>query len=370
MRVSARRMNDLWGRMGLALLFSAALLLNGVLCQDDDPAATDAPARGDDVVTDAPDSDPQTPIEISPPTDLPAGDAGDAADTSATAAPDSTGAVDQPADTDATAAPDAAPDAGADTGATAAPAGDADQATQEAPAATPDNREFIVNSQINMIFPDLIVTDAPVVVEEKTEDPEPISVKCVSQHADPILKVELASAPDCETVKAAVEEQICKDKTICKISIVQDGEVLTLAGLTVDENKNEVMQSLSEGELKEKLGVLKTEPVAQQGSNVLVAILVTGLLLAAALIGGYVWLNRRRGNGKGMRLAEDSYPVDEENQGNTLVSVAPLNPPEPQEKPAINGSGGEAPADGVKTQAPAATNGHSTAKTPVADTEL
>lgn len=57
--------------------------------------------------------------------------------------------------------------------------------------------------------------------------------------------------------------------------------------------------------------------------------------------------------------------ADEENQGNTLVSVAPLNPPEPQEKPSQNGESPEA----VKTQnPPAATNGHSATKT--ADTEL
>lgn len=55
--------------------------------------------------------------------------------------------------------------------------------------------------------------------------------------------------------------------------------------------------------------------------------------------------------------------ADEENQGNTLVSVAPLNQPEPQEKPSLNG---ESP-EGVITP-PAATNGHSTTKT--ADTEL
>lgn len=60
--------------------------------------------------------------------------------------------------------------------------------------------------------------------------------------------------------------------------------------------------------------------------------------------------------------AEDAYPVDEENQGNTLVSVAPLNPLETQEKPA-NGDSQEA----AKTQPPP-TNGHSTTKT--ADTEL
>lgn len=61
--------------------------------------------------------------------------------------------------------------------------------------------------------------------------------------------------------------------------------------------------------------------------------------------------------------AEESYMADEANQGNTLVSVAPLNPPESQEKPSQNGESLE-----VKIQSPpAATNGHSTTK---ADTEL
>ena len=58
--------------------------------------------------------------------------------------------------------------------------------------------------------------------------------------------------------------------------------------------------------------------------------------------------------------------MDQENQGNTLVSVAPLiPPPETEEKPSENGEAPEAP----KTEpAPPPTNGHSTAKT--ADTEL
>lgn len=63
--------------------------------------------------------------------------------------------------------------------------------------------------------------------------------------------------------------------------------------------------------------------------------------------------------------AEEAYPVDQENQGNTLVSVAPLNPPpETQEKPSVNGESPEA----AKTQLSPPTNGHSTTKT--ADTEM
>ncbi|XP_077075049.1 uncharacterized protein cd34 isoform X2 [Siphateles boraxobius] len=98
---------------------------------------------------------------------------------------------------------------------------------------------------------------------------------------------------------------------------------------------------------------------------VFVSVLVSGLLLAAIIVGIFYFKCHRRTNSKGMKLAEESYMADEENQGNTLVSVAPLNQPEPQEKPSLNGESQEA----VKPQTlPAATNGHSTTKT--ADTEL
>lgn len=55
-----------------------------------------------------------------------------------------------------------------------------------------------------------------------------------------------------------------------------------------------------------QLVVLNAEPMAKQSSAVLVSILVTGLLVAAGLIGGYLWMNHRKGNGKGMRLVRDS----------------------------------------------------------------
>ncbi|XP_026776454.3 uncharacterized protein cd34 isoform X2 [Pangasianodon hypophthalmus] len=106
-------------------------------------------------------------------------------------------------------------------------------------------------------------------------------------------------------------------------------------------------------------------PDTQSGQpHVFVPVLVCGLILAAALIGGYVVRNRYCRKASGMKLAEESYMTDEDNQGNTLVSVAPLNPPESSEKPSQNGESLEA----VKIQnPPAATNGHSTTK---ADTEL
>lgn len=61
----------------------------------------------------------------------------------------------------------------------------------------------------------------------------------------------------------------------------------------------------------------------------------------------------------------ESFQVDEENQANTLVSVAPL-PQEPLDKPTVNG---ESPPENGTNPAPT-TNGHSATQTPVADTEM
>ncbi|XP_056096513.1 uncharacterized protein cd34 [Rhinichthys klamathensis goyatoka] len=137
---------------------------------------------------------------------------------------------------------------------------------------------------------------------------------------------------------------------------------------TASNNHGEAIQGkVSNQESSQLESEKKTEEKTASGSSpaVFVSVLVTGLLLAAIIVGIYYFKCHRRTNGKGMKLAEESYMADEENQGNTLVSVAPLNQPEPQEKPSLNGESQEA----VKPQTPpAATNGHSTTKT--ADTEL
>ncbi|KAG7236928.1 hypothetical protein INR49_000012 [Caranx melampygus] len=70
----------------------------------------------------------------------------------------------------------------------------------------------------------------------------------------------------------------------------------------------------------------RLRPPSSSGSAVLAGILVSGLLLAAGITVGYCKYLRKT-DPKGVKLAEDACPVDPENQGNTLVSVAPLNPP-------------------------------------------
>nr|CAZ61328.1 CD34a molecule [Oncorhynchus mykiss] len=138
---------------------------------------------------------------------------------------------------------------------------------------------------------------------------------------------------------------------------------LVLCTLLLHSGVKDLSESLNSQDIKGQLGVVNAAPQwGKHSSTVLVSLLISGLLLAAALIGGYCLKKHCRHNAKGMRLAEDAYPVDEENQGNTLVSVAPLNTLETREKPA-NGDSQEA----AKTQPPP-TNGHSTAN--LADTEL
>uniref|UniRef100_A0A3B3UY61 Si:ch211-286o17.1 n=1 Tax=Poecilia latipinna TaxID=48699 RepID=A0A3B3UY61_9TELE len=65
------------------------------------------------------------------------------------------------------------------------------------------------------------------------------------------------------------------------------------------------------------------------------------------------------------KLRSKSFQVDEENQANTLVSVAPL-PQEPADKPTANG---ESPPENGTNPTPT-TNGHSATQNPVADTEM
>ncbi|KAK5864180.1 hypothetical protein PBY51_001141 [Eleginops maclovinus] len=178
------------------------------------------------------------------------------------------------------------------------------------------------------------------------------------------VKVSL-STDNCEETKRIIQENPAGwcSKDSCNLKVFQDGNTVLVS--SEDANPATLADALKNEHLKEKLGVTKTETPSSSGSSVFVGILVSGLLAAAAITVGYLKCPRR-GEAKGVRLAEEAYPADQENQGNTLASVAPLNPPpETPEKPSINGETPEA----EKPEHPLApTNGHSTTKT--ADTEL
>ncbi|XP_008291610.1 uncharacterized protein cd34 [Stegastes partitus] len=325
MAASMWGMNGLCRRMAGVLVLCTLLLSCEVMCQDDAP--TDAPA-GDASGTTV------------------AADAGDAS--GATAAPD------------AGATPTAA--AGGDSDASAAPGDSLSLTTNTNLALNPDSQDggtSVITAAPDQVNP--VVTDNSAVVRTVVPD-----VNCVGEELSPesiAIKAEVATT-DCEATKLIIQENPAAwcDKENCKLEIFQEGNKVSVA--SNDAKASTLAEALQSKTLKDKLGLTKAEVPSSSNYSVFVGILITGLLAALALTVGY-FKCQRRPDPKGAKLAEEAYPADQENQGNTLVSVAPLNPPpETQEKPSVNGESPEA----AKTQPPPPTNGHSTAKT--ADTEL
>ncbi|XP_054465511.1 uncharacterized protein cd34 [Anoplopoma fimbria] len=314
MAVSMWRMNGPWRRMAGVLVLCALMLNNEVMCQNS--TATGAPALPTDTAT-----------------------------TAAATAPD-TGAT---------------PKAAA---ASAAPAEITLLTTIG--GIVPDNSNVgdtsgIIGTTAAPIIQDNVVPDVSHIV--RTVVP---GVVCVGKEDIPESNAVRAvvKTDDCQATKDIIQKNPASwcHKENCNIKIFQDGNTALVA--SDDANLDTLAEALKSENLKEKLGVTKTETPPSSSSAVFVGILVSGLLAALGIIVGYLKCPRRTDT-KGVRLAEEAYPADQENQGNTLVSVAPLNPPpEAPEKPSVNGETPEAD----KAQPPPPTNGHSTTKT--ADTEL
>uniref|UniRef100_UPI0037E8BB21 uncharacterized protein cd34 n=1 Tax=Semicossyphus pulcher TaxID=241346 RepID=UPI0037E8BB21 len=324
------RMNGLWRRMAGVLLLCALLLSNEVMCQDDAQAdPTDAPAAD------------------------PAADPGAVTDASAaSAAPGASAAPDAgAAPTDAAAAAKSA--ASAAPGASGIPATIVTVVT----VSNPDGSISVTDSPAAPVAPEVTTILKTVV---------PV-VKCVGKDDIPesdAIKVSVETT-DCEATKRIIQENPAGwcNKDNCNLEISQDGKTIKMA--SDDAKLSTLADAVQSSALKDKLGVTKVETPSSSSSSVFAGILVSGLLAAIGITAGY-FKCQRRGDAKGVRLAEEAYPVDQENQGNTLVSVAPLNPPpDTLEKPSVNGESPEA----AKTEpTPPPTNGTSTTKT--ADTEL
>ncbi|XP_034445793.1 uncharacterized protein si:dkey-261h17.1 isoform X1 [Hippoglossus hippoglossus] len=352
MAASMWRMNWLWRRMAGVLVLCALLLSNEVICQDDSTAApevaTASLTAGANAATDAAAPDAATPDAAAP----------------AAAAPD--------AATPGAAAPDAS---AAPTAADSATAGGQDPAASVVPGDNPFPATIVTVA----LFPDkmdggnsgtiVAPSDSNNGIDDVSSVVKLVSpgVKCVGKDDIPesnAVKVVVVTE-NCEVSKGIIQANpaVWCNTINCTLEIFQDGNNMLVT--SEDAKMGTLAEALQSEHLKDKLGVKSTEIPSSSGSSVFVGVLVTGLLAAIATTAGYLKC-QRRADPKGVRLAEEAYPVDQENQGNTLVSVAPLNPPpETQEKPSENGESPEAP----KTEpAPPPTNGHSTAKT--ADTEL
>lgn len=303
----------------------------------------------------------------------------------ATAAP-TAGASDATQAADAAAASDAVSSSGAGVAPTAA-AGEG-----SASSAAPQDSSFTVITVSSGVSPDSkdgdtsgtsgttpapigrINVDGPVVAIDDSLTVKVVPrVRCVGEgeiSENSGVEVEVATS-DCEESKNIIQGNPAKwcNKQECELKIFQKDKTMLVA--SEDAKLTALSETLQSEPLKTRLGVTKVETPSSSssGSSVFVGILVSGLLAALGITIGY-FKCQRRADTKGVRLAEEAYPVDQDNQGNTLVSVAPLNPPaETPEKPSVNGESPEA----AKTQPPPPTNGHSantTATTKTADTEL
>ncbi|XP_029006287.1 hematopoietic progenitor cell antigen CD34 isoform X2 [Betta splendens] len=195
-------------------------------------------------------------------------------------------------------------------------------------------------------------------------------VVCVSKEAvqdKNAVSLKLKSSSNCKDTKAKIQsvlQELCGED--CKLEIYQEdnSDETIVSGKYVEDDVTGMAHKFNNVNIKDKTDVEEAVPRwGRKSKLVLVSLLLAGLLLAALLTAGY-YLKTHRKNSKGVRLAE-SFQVDEENQANTLVSVAPL-PQEPVDKPTVNG---ESPPENGNNPAPT-TNGHSQTQTPVADTEM
>ncbi|XP_046881647.1 hematopoietic progenitor cell antigen CD34-like [Hypomesus transpacificus] len=198
--------------------------------------------------------------------------------------------------------------------------------------------------------------DVMCVNKEKVQDKDAVSLT-------------LKTSSSCEETRLKIEsvlEHLCGPD--CKLEVYQEDNTnqILISGPYIDEDAKGMAEKFNNDNIKDKIDV--EDAVPRWGKNsrvVLVSLLLAGLLLAALLVAGYYLKTHRGNNAKGVRLAE-SFQVDEENQANTLVSVAPLQPQEPVDKPTVNGE--SSPDDGRSQSTP--TNGHSATQTPVADTQM
>ncbi|XP_053313624.1 hematopoietic progenitor cell antigen CD34 [Spea bombifrons] len=99
-----------------------------------------------------------------------------------------------------------------------------------------------------------------------------------------------------------------------------------------------------------------------RSQKTMIALITCGILLAILILAGYYMSNTKRWSPGRQRLGEDPYYTETDSQGNTLVSVSAQAQDKPNSGTKENGTG--------QAITPSATNGHSTKKPPVSDTEL
>ncbi|KAJ7998657.1 hypothetical protein DPEC_G00207150, partial [Dallia pectoralis] len=225
-----------------------------------------------------------------------------------------------------------------------------------------------------------LVTDKVMVITETDEDLgtpssrfntvvlQKADVKCVSKEAvqdRDAVSLKLKAVSNCEETRSkilSVLEHLCERD--CQLEVFQENysNLILISGKYIEDDVEGMAEKFNNDNIKDKIDFEEAVPRMGKSSKVvLISVLLAGVLLAILLIAGF-YLKTHRPPPKGARLAKDGFQVDEENQANTLVSVAPLQSQEPLNKPTSNG---ESP-----DSQPPPTNGHSATQSPVADTEM
>ncbi|XP_062853222.1 uncharacterized protein si:ch211-286o17.1 [Trichomycterus rosablanca] len=175
------------------------------------------------------------------------------------------------------------------------------------------------------------------------------------------IKLKLKQVSSCQesrTKISSVLQLLCGNTSKLKIHQQHNTDEMILSGECIEADPKTMTEMLNNDNIKDKIGV-EEAALVNNSRTVLISVLVAGLLLAALLITGYI-LKTKRNQAKDVHLAEEMYQVDELNQGNTLLSVAPLPPQEALEKPTSNGDSVDPPP----------TNGHSAPQTQVDSGEM
>lgn len=212
--------------------------------------------------------------------------------------------------------------------------------------------------------PQHITTNQPIAEPSITHTGPVVCVNEAAVRGKEAVRLKLKTSSSCEENKVKIQsilEHLCGDDSKLEIYQQDHTDEMIISGQCIQADAKGMTDKFNNDNIKDKVGVVEAVPVLVKHSRtVLISVLLAGLLLAILLIAAYV-LKTHRPQTKGVRLAEEMYQVDEQNQGNTLLSVAPLPPQEPLDKPTSNGESPESPPP---------TNGHSATQTPVADSQM
>uniref|UniRef100_A0A3B1JI15 Si:ch211-286o17.1 n=1 Tax=Astyanax mexicanus TaxID=7994 RepID=A0A3B1JI15_ASTMX len=212
--------------------------------------------------------------------------------------------------------------------------------------------------------PQHITTNQPIAEPSITHTGPVVCVDEAAVRGKEAVSLKLKTSSSCEENRVKIQsilEHLCGDDSKLEIYQQDHTDVMIISGQCIQADAKGMTDKFNNDNIKDKVGVVEAVPVLVKHSRtVLISVLLAGLLLAALLIAAYV-LKTHRTQTKGVRLAEEMYQVDEQNQGNTLLSVAPLPPQEPLDKPTSNGESPESPPP---------TNGHSAPQTQVADSQM